>query len=233
MVGPAWGSSFAIKTNGKLYAWGIADIRLGLGNISANVTIPTQVGTDTDWKSVKGGNRESTAIKNSGALYTWGHNELGQLGDGTITDRNTPTHIGTDTDWMGSGAANDQIYGLKTNGTLYVVGDNQYGSLGTGNTTNLTVLTPLTCPTSALETVAFEAKPSFAIYPNPASSMLNIQTSNNVNLTKVIIIDTTGKRVIEQTQNITQVNVEQLASGMYILQAFSGEKKFISKFVKE
>ncbi|MEI7510367.1 MAG: T9SS type A sorting domain-containing protein, partial [Flavobacterium sp.] len=224
--------SLAIKTNGKLYAWGLADIRLGLGNVSANVLVPTQVGTDSDWKFVKGGNRQSTGIKTSGALYTWGHNEIGELGDGTTTDRNVPTHIGTATDWTASGAGNDQIYVLKPDGTLFVVGDNQYGSLGTGNTTNLTVLTPLNCPTSFLQTETFEAKPSCVIYPNPTSSILNIKTLNNTPLDKITISDLTGK-VVLSLMNTSQVKVESLAKGMYLIEAVCGEEKFISKFIKE
>jgi hypothetical protein len=52
-------------------------------------------------------------------------------------------------------------------------------------------------------------------------------------LDKIIITDVNGKMVIEQTQNTAQINIEKLASGMYILQAFSGEEKFITKFIKE
>ena len=38
---------------------------------------------------------------------------------------------------------------------------------------------------------------------------------------------------MEQTKNTTQVNTEGLASGMYLIQAISGEKKWQSEFVVE
>jgi hypothetical protein len=38
---------------------------------------------------------------------------------------------------------------------------------------------------------------------------------------------------LEQTTATASVNTENLAKGMYILQAFSGNEKFTSKFIKE
>ena len=70
-------------------------------------------------------------------------------------------------------------------------------------------------------------------YPNPACTLLNLQVANNTSINKIIITDLTGKIVKEQTQNTTTINVENLAQGMYILEAYSGEQKMVSKFVKE
>ena len=70
-------------------------------------------------------------------------------------------------------------------------------------------------------------------YPNPACTILNLQVANNTSINKIIITDLTGKIVKEQTQNTTTINVENLAQGMYILEAYSGEQKMVSKFVKE
>jgi alpha-tubulin suppressor-like RCC1 family protein len=233
MVGPGQGSSFAIKTNGKLYAWGVGDARLGLGNLTNNVAVPTQVGTDSYWKTVKGGNNITAAIKTSGALYAWGNNGSGQLGDGTMTTRNVPTHIGTATDWVGVVVGDEQIYAIKPDGTVYVVGTNQYGSLGTGNTTNVTLLTPLNCPTSALETADFVVKSGVIIYPNPANSLLNIQLSNDAAIGKITITDLTGKIILTQTTHTNQVDVAPLAAGLYVVEVLAGTEKFTSKFVKE
>jgi hypothetical protein len=74
---------------------------------------------------------------------------------------------------------------------------------------------------------------ALTLYPNPTNGLLQLQTPNNTSFTKIIITDNTGKTVLEQTQNTTQVDVEQLASGLYIIKAFSGEEVFVNKFVKE
>ena len=68
--------------------------------------------------------------------------------------------------------------------------------------------------------------------------MLNLQFStatilDKTTIDKIIIIDLTGKKVLQQTQSSNQVNVQNLAKGMYILHAFSGREKFTNKFVKE
>ena len=229
------GSSYAIKNNGKLYAWGIGDERLGLGNISTNVAVPTQVGTDTNWSQVKGGNTQTLGFKTTGAMYAWGKNTYGSLGDGTTINRSTPVQVTSTSDWIGGVAGDEQFYAAKTDGTgiIYVVGTNTYGSLGDGTNTNRTVFTPLTCPTSVLQTEAFEAKTGFAIYPNPVSSILNIQTSNNVAITKITISDLTGKVMLTQTRNTNQVDVATLANGIYIIEAISEADKFTSKLIKK
>lgn len=71
------------------------------------------------------------------------------------------------------------------------------------------------------------------VFPNPAQSILNLQNPTNITIDKIMVTDLTGKIILEQTQNTNQVNVEKLATGIYILQAFSGEEKFTSKFLKE
>jgi hypothetical protein len=77
------------------------------------------------------------------------------------------------------------------------------------------------------------ASQELKIFPNPAKNILQLQTATNGSLDKITITDLTGKIILIQTTNTTQINVEPLASGMYILEANSGENKFSSKFVKE
>jgi uncharacterized delta-60 repeat protein len=73
---------------------------------------------------------------------------------------------------------------------------------------------------------------ALAVYPNPAKSILNLQLPNQAKADKIVITDVTGKVILEQTTT-TSVNTENLAVGMYFIQAFSGKEKFTSKFIKE
>jgi hypothetical protein len=77
------------------------------------------------------------------------------------------------------------------------------------------------------------AKAAINIYPNPAKDILNIKNTSNKALDKVIVTDISGRTILQQNQNATEVNVQNLAKGTYILQAFSGQEKFTSKFIKE
>jgi len=84
-----------------------------------------------------------------------------------------------------------------------------------------------------LATTDFEMFSKLKIYPNPVKTVLNIQTPKNSSIDKISVVDLLGKKVLEQTQNTNQINVEHLAKGIYIIEIFSGEEKFSSKFVKE
>jgi sugar lactone lactonase YvrE len=84
-----------------------------------------------------------------------------------------------------------------------------------------------------LGTADFE-KNNITVYPNPVVSQACIQLSDeNVIVDKIMVIDMTGKILLEQAPNMNQINLENLAAGIYILEAFSGDKKQQVKFVKE
>jgi uncharacterized delta-60 repeat protein len=83
-----------------------------------------------------------------------------------------------------------------------------------------------------LATPSFD-KNAVVIYPNPVCNELQIQTPNNTTITKATILAINGQVVLEQSQNTNTINVEKLAQGVYILEAYSGQEKQVSKFVKE
>lgn len=85
---------------------------------------------------------------------------------------------------------------------------------------------------SELAIPAYE-KQGIVIYPNPVCDVLQIQTPTNTTITSAKIIAINGQVVLEHTQNSNTINVENLAQGVYILEAYSGEEKYTSKFVKE
>jgi hypothetical protein len=74
---------------------------------------------------------------------------------------------------------------------------------------------------------------SITLFPNPTTSVINLDFSEAVTIDKIVVVDITGKTVLQQAANTTQVNVEKLAKGLYILEAYSGKEKFTSKFIKE
>jgi uncharacterized protein (TIGR02145 family) len=84
-----------------------------------------------------------------------------------------------------------------------------------------------------LKTEDHAMKLQVKLYPNPATNTLHLQTANNSNPEKITITDLTGKVVLIQTTNTTQVNVASLASGLYVMEAVSGQEKFTSKFIKD
>ncbi|NBL63692.1 T9SS type A sorting domain-containing protein [Flavobacterium sp. NST-5] len=134
-------SSFAIKTDGTLWAWGWnSDGDLGLGTTTTAQHTPIQVGTDTNWQTISSSDDFCLALKTDGTLWAWGKNNFGQLGDNSTINKIVPTQIGTDTDWQLISAGHSHSLALKSNGTLWAWGYNPNGRLGDG--TNIARLVP-------------------------------------------------------------------------------------------
>ena len=92
----------AIKTDGTLWTWGNNQGFRGVGSVdTAQYSSPTQVGTNTNWASVR-------AMRTVGALMTKTDGTLWSLGQYTynglngpsaIVNISSPTQVGTDTNW--------------------------------------------------------------------------------------------------------------------------------------
>jgi len=70
------------------------------------------------------------------------------------------------------------------------------------------------------------------IYPNPAHSILNIESKNNLVIDKIKVYDLFGKLLIENSKNTNQVSVEGLSNGVYIIEVGTGGNSVKSKFIK-
>lgn len=75
---------------------------------------------------------------------------------------------------------------------------------------------------------------TFAMYPNPAQNILNIHLSDKfvVAKTTVSITDLTGKKVLETSNNLENINIAPLASGTYIVTVTDGEITKNQKLIK-
>src|SRR5690606_6035655 len=76
----------------------------------------------------------------------------------------------------------------------------------------------------------------FNLYPNPATTMVNITNNENRLVNKIEVYDTTGKLINTQNYNNEaeiQLNVENLASGTYMLHLQTNEGTAVKKLVKK
>ncbi len=134
-VSPGSDFTLALKADGTLWSWGYNNQgQLGQGDTMVARSVPTQVGTDTDWISVAAGTYSGFALKADGTLWSWGLNTEGQLGHGDWEPiRPTPTQVGTDSDWAEVLDAASHTFARKADGTLWAWGDNFLGRLGLGD----------------------------------------------------------------------------------------------------
>ncbi len=145
------GTSFALKADGSLWAWGNnSSGALGTGTIDDDPH-PTPNRIPGTWRSVSAGGRLTThvlAVADDGRLYAWGQNCRGQLGLGAapvdasqwqcVNDFHPqPTQVGTKADWVRAVAGSTPIDGgfsmaIDSAGSLFAWGDNIAGGLGLG-----------------------------------------------------------------------------------------------------
>jgi alpha-tubulin suppressor-like RCC1 family protein len=224
--------TIATKSSGSLWTWGYNQFGQLGDNTIVDKIIPTNITAITSCHIVSKGQQHSVIKKTDGSLWSWGGNTNGQLGDGTNTQRLIPTSVfGNATDWISISSRISHTTALKNDGTLWAWGSNSSGQLGYGLGGAKNTPTKVNCPAAALGVDDNEfANLKLELYPNPTNNYLNISNAD-ITIDKIAVYNVYGKLVLE-VQNTTQINVENLASGMYILQAFTDDKKFQSKFIK-
>ncbi|MGJ8665070.1 MAG: T9SS type A sorting domain-containing protein [Patiriisocius sp.] len=73
---------------------------------------------------------------------------------------------------------------------------------------------------------------SVAIFPNPTSNNLSINT-NGFSISEISIYTSKGRLIASEIYNGQTIDVSSLNSGIYFLELFSEGKKTVKKFIKE
>lgn len=129
---------------------------------------------------------------------------LWDFGDGNTSTQQNPTHV----------YATPGTYNVK----LYVENDNK--------SWNETSKSLTYAPLAVTEIEAL----NFTVYPNPTKGSINI--NSQIPLTKIELYSILGKKVLSTTTNLKQLNIATLASGMYIIKAYSNDAIAIKRIVK-
>jgi len=133
-----WYYSFALGTDGSLYAWGGNDHgQFGNGNTTNQpnpILVPPPTGV-TKWTAAYAGIYFVVAKGSDGNLYASGYNTYGQLGDGTTNNStafikaNMPSGV---TSWKGVACTGSSVLAIANNDTLYGWGYGGSGEMGNG-----------------------------------------------------------------------------------------------------
>ncbi len=147
-IAAGYSHSFALKSDGTVWAWGWN----GYGQLGDNSTMnrytPTQVtdsdgiGYLTDVESIACGNTFTLVVKTDGTVWTWGNNSNGQLGDNTTNMKMIPVQV-VGPGGLGYLSGVSKVAGgekhslaLKDDGTVWSWGYNSNGQLGNNTTQN-------------------------------------------------------------------------------------------------
>lgn len=219
-VAPSTTCGMAIKTNGTLWVWGQngTDTYIpyyGNGQVDTNnyENNPTQVGTDTDWKSISTDQYINfRALKTNGTVWGWGQNTNGILGDGTTSPKYTPVQIGVDTDWVYLNSYSARVFALKQNNSLY-----NWGYIFPNYITS-----PAQNGTDcSLSTVTHNTNHLIKVTPNPTRDKLNLLFDQTVSIKEIFIYNALGKIItsIEPNPNEieAQIDLTFYANGLYFM----------------
>lgn len=223
--------SAAIKLDRTLWTWGNNTYgQMGDGtNVSKNV--PTLVASaDNNWSYVEAGDKHAVALKWDGSIWTWGQNLRGQLANGTHQNSNAPGQIGTGETYGVIAAGGFHTMAIQTNNALSGGGQNIYGQIGVDSVSDITALTGVGCSMLAVDIADFK---KFEIYPNPVKQQLNIASTNGAMVQKIVVADISGKVIITQIENFTNIDVAHLQAGIYFVRLFSGDTCQTNKIIKE
>ncbi len=84
---------------------------------------------------------------------------------------------------------------------------------------------------ATLSATSFELESSIAVYPNPASTLLNLEIPNSIALKNCTIFNALGQNIYEcQSKSIP---VDGLSVGMYTLELTTTEGRILKKFIKK
>lgn len=212
-------SSSAIKNDGTLWTWGRnLDGQLGQGSYD-DVSVPTQVGTATDWATVALGGAVTRAIKTDGTLWAWGNNYLGSFGDGTNVSTTVPVQIGSDADWETVEINNEYTLAQKSDASLWQIGirfSTVALPLGSMN------LLPEEIPCSMVITTDVP----FSAYPNPVIDQLNLLNTTGNPIEEVVVSTQSGVVLIHLFGDQSQLDLSALNTGIYNLTLISAGEQY-------
>jgi uncharacterized delta-60 repeat protein len=72
-----------------------------------------------------------------------------------------------------------------------------------------------------------------SLYPNPTTGIVTVSNQENLTIDKIEILDILGKIVSVKTYNTSQVDISNVAKGIYIFKIYSGETVFQKKIIKQ
>lgn len=75
--------------------------------------------------------------------------------------------------------------------------------------------------------------PNLSVYPNPTSSILNIELKNRAAIKKITLFNLVGQQVLKNITGNTSINISSLPKGLYILKTESNHGTFSKKIIKK
>lgn len=214
--------------------WTIVDAGNGLFNvINRNSGLALEIGGS----DVTPGAIAQQWTKNTGTNQQWRIEEISQ-GSGTYTFTNVNSNqrltIGSYSTTTDAGATANQwpdYAGINQKWILNLVSQNRTSApvKVSASQQSKSANAP-----NASTSRKLEESPTILLYPNPASTVLNLVPSNGTDITSVKVMDLRGALVSQASyQGNGHVDISALAAGVYFVTASDGQHEYHTKFIKQ
>lgn len=218
-------SSYAIKSDGTVWAWG----RNQSGELGANVPIsnnpnpmPTQVPGISQAVQVESGYQFAAALLSDGRVMAWGNNDYYQLGNGSKQSSPIPVLV-TGLFGIHSIAVTSGIgFALDSSGQLFSWGSSAVRALASGQDTVKPIPTPVSfmpCnPLVGLPEQETKPMPPVEIFPNPSRGFLQLRYPPGQELPQALEVRSlSGQTLLRFAPQSRELNLQALKPGSYLL----------------
>jgi Secretion system C-terminal sorting domain len=227
-------STTSVTTGATLSNWLISpNITLQNGNV---VSFYTRCGTASSLTTAPKADRLELRMSTQGAFTTapsLGPNDIGDYTVVLATVNDTQTLTGYPTNWT---RYSYTVTGLSSPTQCKIAFRYNVLSGGiNGSRSDIIGIDTFSVDTDNLATNQSFAQ-NFTIFPNPATSTVVVVTTNGSFINQVQITDLNGRVVnntIENSVVNSEINIEDLASGIYILKVSSNLGSATTKIIKE
>ena len=98
---------------------------------------------------------------------------------------------------------------------------------------NSTPNTPINASDQTLGIYNFTVNKNIKLYPNPTENILLINVKDNLNISKIEILNLLGKKIYISNTNLHTVNTSEFKSGLYYVNIYDNEKRvYTHKMIK-
>lgn len=126
-------TQLALREDGTIWSWGDDSYGdTGHGTTSGMYSIPTQIGTSTNWTQIAVGQKLFACINSKYELWMWGSRTDYPAMSPATALFSSPVQVGSLTNWKQISIGRTFVGAIKTDGTLWTWGDNTSGQLGNG-----------------------------------------------------------------------------------------------------
>ena len=138
-------------------------------------------------------------------------------------------------DFLKTSTSTNLIEDFKPTTLAFIFTTNSTTTVDNNKYDNIKITALKSVPPYVLSAENFLAN-KFNLYPNPATNVVNITNTDNLFVEKATVYDIAGKEIKNQTftnETNIQLNVENLATGTYMLHLQTNEGLAVKKLVKK